>query len=709
MTPTAGALEVLARRYGVETTYQAPGGGRARVADASLVAVLGALGAPIRRPEDAARVLARPAAGRRVVEPVLVHRGGSRAPHRLALPAGLAPERVRLTVAREDGSVVHRILRDALAGPARPARDGDGAVTEWPFRLTGPLAAPPGYHRLGVEGPGIATSALVVSAPRRLPGADRGWGVFTPLYAVRTGTDWGVGSFGELGELCEWTARLGGSFVGTLPLDAAFLDGPVVDPSPYRPASRLALNELYVDVERLPELELCPRARRLVASPGFVRRLAHLRAGRYSDPGATLAAKRQVMELLADALASSSSPRRAEMAAFLAGRPELEAYARFRAATETLDRPWTQWPQGRPGRVPAGAADERRVRYHRYAQWVADGQLAAAAARGGLYLDLPIGSHPDGFDPWYHPSAFAAGATVGAPPDLFQPAGQEWAVNPLHPERVRTEGYRYQIAALRHVLRHASVVRIDHVMGLHRLWWVPAGMGPTEGAYVAYRADELRAITVLEAARAGVVVVGEDLGTVAPAVRAGLRRDGMLRSHVHQFAATPGDPFCDPPADSMASIGTHDLFPFASWWAGLDVADPARRPPPAGVVDGRAERAALRSAVAASLGGPASPGGALRAVLAHLAAGPAQLVQVDLEDLWGEREPQNRPGSGPEAANFTRRWARRWPEDVTARGPAAVLRLVDAARRGPRVPPPAPGAGDSPRRSTRRPRKGDGR
>jgi len=679
------ALRALARQHGVQAVFETQDRRRAVIGDESLVGVLAALGVPIGGLQQAPELLAADAAKYRVLEPVLVRRQGAANVHVLTLPAAVDPGRVRVTVCHEDGPVEHRPLRSLLTGPAAARRIDGTSVLRHRFRLAAPLAASPGYHRLEVEGPGLTASALVISAPRRCPSPDRGWGVFAPLYAVRTESDWGVASYSELAELAGWVGGLGGSFVGTLPLFASFLDGPVVEPSPYRPASRLAWNELYVEVERLPELELCPEARRLLASTGFRQRLARLRAAPLSDPPATLAAKREVLELLADALAASSSTRRGALEEFLAERPEVEAYARFRAATETLGRPWTQWRGARPGRIPAGSLDERRVRYHRYAQWAAASQLAEAAARGGLYLDLPVGVHPEGFDPWFYPGEFATGATVGAPPDDFQPAGQEWGINPLHPERIRQDGYRYPIAILRHALRHAAAVRIDHVMGLHRLWWVPAGMAPADGAYVRYRSDELRALSVLEAARAGVAVVGEDLGTVGTSVRAAMRRDGMLRSHVHEFTATPEEPFPDPPPDSLASIATHDLPSFASWWAGLDVDDRLRRgalDPRAANVQ-RAERTSLRAAVTATVGRPVSTRAALRALLLHLARGPAQLVLVDLEDLWLEREPQNRPGSGAAEGNFRRRWRRHWPGDIAVpnQWAATMLRLVEAARR----------------------------
>ena len=569
-----------------------------------------------------------------------------------------------------------RPLPSILVGRDRPERIDGAALTRRRYSLARLLDAHPGYHRLEVEGPGLAASALVISAPRRCPDPGRGWGAFAPLHAVRTETDWGVATYRELAELGDWIGGLGGAFIGTLPLNAGFLDGPVVEPSPYRPASRLAWNELYVDVERLPELGASPEARALLASAGLRRRLVRLRSAPSADPVATMAVKRQVLELLAEALAAGPSPRRRALEAFLAERPEVKAYARFRAATETLGRPWTAWAESRPGQIPAGAADERRVRYHCYAQWVADSQLAEAATHGGLYLDLPVGVHPDGFDPWWHPDAFATGVTGGAPPDSFQGAGQNWAVIPLHPEGIRQDAYRYPIALLRHAMRHAATVRIDHVMGLHRLWWIPEGMAAVDGAYVRYRAEELRAIAVLEASRAGVAVVGEDLGTVAPSVRAAMRRDGMLRSHVHQFAATPDDPLPDPPPDSLASLGTHDLPPFAAWWAGLDIHERVRRGEltPEVASAQRAERAALQAAAGHPTGRPASPGRALRFLLLHLAAGPARLHGAGLTTSG--------PGTGsrwPSSGSST------WPGGAGRGAPTPKLRETPWLRSRPRV------------------------
>ncbi len=419
-----------------------------------------------------------------------------------------------------------------------------------------------------------------------------------------------------------------------------------------------------------------------------------------ADPVATMAAKRRVLEILAAEAFAGGTAARHQLDAFVSARPVVLAYARFRAA---LERDSGAIPRRRAG---PGGADDPRVRYHVYAQWAADTQLATATARS-LYLDLPVGVHPRGFDPWWRPGAFVGGVSAGAPPDDFFARGQVWGFNPPHPSGQRAGGYEYLAATLRAAMGHASVVRIDHVMGLHRLWFVPDGMEATDGVYVRYPEEELRAVVVLEAARAGVAVVGEDLGTVPSEVRRAMHRDGMLRSFVYQFEATPRRPFPDAPPDALASLGSHDLPAFAAWWGGDDIDDRRRRglTPPADAAAERRGRQALRAAVSRALdlptgagragaaggrgsGRAVTAGRALRACLEHLAASKAPLVLVDPPDLWGEREPYNRPGTGAEEPNFRRRWTKIWPEDLASPAPSApstTLHVVDRARRATEV------------------------
>lgn len=679
---TRRALHRLARAHGVHTLYQGTDGRRHGAGDDVLVAVLAALGVPLAEPADAADALRATTAERerQVVEPVVVHRAGASITTEVRLPASVDPEAVWMTVRREDGEVERRQLGAAGARLVGASDGGGTARYHHRIRLRR-SALPPGYHRLELEGPGVEGVALVVSAPARLPVARRQWGVSVPLYALRTRTDWGVGSYSDLAALADWVGELGGSLVGTLPLYPAYLDAPGADPSPYLPVSRLAWSELYIDVESLPELALAPSARQQLASRALREQLFRLRRSPVSHPGATLALKRRLLEPMASALLACDptvSLRRAELDAFVRSRPEVEAYARFRAERE--------------------GGGEAAVGYHCYVQWVADAQLGGAGQhRGGscgLYLDIPVGVHAEGFDPWFEPGAFVRGVSGGAPPDDFFSGGQRWGFPPLHPEGIRAQGYRHVAAVCRHAMRHADAVRLDHVMGLQRLYWVPDGADARDGVYVGYRGDELHAVVALEADRAGTVVVGEDLGTVPTTVERAMARDRMLSSFVLQFESSIEEPLPEPPRRALATLGTHDLPPFAAFWRGLDIGDRRRRDlieaPQA--AEERARRARWRAAVLASLGGPglsalpadgeaAEERRALAGCLGHLGSGPSEIVLADLEDLWLETEPQNRPGTGAEAGNFRRRAARTM-EDIEADTElAALLRELDGRRR----------------------------
>jgi len=289
--------------------------------------------------------------------------------------------------------------------------------------------------------------------------------------------------------------------------------------------------------------------------------------------------------------------------------------------------------------------------------------LTAAATSTPLYADLPIGVHPDGFDPLWARECFALGAHGGSPPDLFFSGGQDWSFPPIHPERIRHYEYRYFIDTVRRAVAHAAYLRVDHVMGLGRLYWIPEGFDAQHGAYVSYRAEELHAIVALESHRSGTVVVGEDLGTVPSEVRIRMAEDRILRSFVLQFESTPERPLPDPPADVLASWGTHELPRFGSYLWGNDIDERESEgyvSAPEAAAE-RVERARWRRSFLQAVGVPEETDDvstmALQAGLAHLARSDADLVLIDLEELWGEREPQNRPGTGTEAGNWRRRSA----------------------------------------------------
>jgi 4-alpha-glucanotransferase len=350
-----------------------------------------------------------------------------------------------------------------------------------------------------------------------------------------------------------------------------------------------------------------------------------------------MARKRAVLEACVGALLESEGARRDEYERYVARHPELTRYAEFRAADDQATGRWRSWPAS-PGRLPAAALDPAAINYHCYVQFAIDSQLGTASSVGaGLYLDLPVGVHPDGYDTWAHDDVFAE-AEVGAPPDDFFAAGQKWGFPPLHPERIRESGYRYLIQAYRSALSFARAIRIDHVLGLNRMFWVPPGGSASDGVYVRYRQDELHAVIAIEAARAGAVVIGEDLGTVTSAIRQAMDRDGMLHSFVTRFEATAKDPMPQPRQPCAASLGSHDLPKFAAYWS---KEGPLSEDDPRAGMD---EQEALEQS------------------LYSLAAGPANVVFADLGELIGERVPDNQPGTGPEAGNWQHRIPRRLDE-----------------------------------------------
>jgi 4-alpha-glucanotransferase len=600
VTDRAAAMAALAREAGVQRSYTDVRGRRMRASGPALAAVLAALGHEVGADgagaAEALDALRAERAGR-LAEPVAVAWGGS-----TAVAVG-GRGRADWTLALEDGGERH--------GTARA-----GAM----LRLA---RLPVGYHALHVVAGGREATVLVVSAPRTAYAeAGRWWGVFLPLYALPG--PFGPGDFGGLRRLAAWTALHGGRAVGSTPLFAAFLGRPF-DPSPYAPVSRLFWNELYVDPGTVPELETSGEARRLVAA-------APDASGRLVDYAAAAAGRRAILEAM---LASLAGARLDAFERHLESHPELRAYAAFRARCEAEGAGWREWRSG-PLDVDGGG---RAARYHAYAQWLSATQLGGIGASGaGLYLDMPLGVHASGYDTWRFRDAFAAGASIGAPADDFFTSGQRWGIPPLHPGRIRDRGHAYPIACVRELLRHASAARIDHVMGMHRTFWVPDGFPASDGVYVRYPASELYAVLCIESHRAAAAIVGEDLGTVPAVVRRTMAARGLMRSFVLQAeAGGDGDPLGDVPRSALAGMNTHDMPTFAGFWA--EDGPPCER---------------LRAAVSRR-GYPAGDApSVLAACLEELARSDAGALMINLEDLWNEPDPQNVPGTAG-----GRNWRRR--------------------------------------------------
>ena len=566
-------------------------------------------------------------------------------------PAAHADAPVEAVVTLEDGTQrCASVPADRLVEVARADLDGAAHVAQ---RVPLGDDLPFGAHRVAVAGlgpDGHEVVGHVLAAPTLAPAPGRGWGVFAPVYALRRQGAPRVGNIGDLSALARWIGGLGGDLVGTLPLLATF-DG---EASPYAPVSRLAWNERHLDLAALPEADGGPVEPRATGVPvvGADDRLI--------DWGREVA---RVRAALTGMVGRLSDRRRAELDAFCAERPVVDELACWWAEVEANGPP-------APGR-PLTADDPAAVLRHRFAQWAMEtqlGDLQSDLARRGqaLYLDLPLGVHGDGFDVWRSPELFGRTVEVGAPPDEFNPAGQGWGFPPMLPATSRADGHAYLRAGLAHQLRHAGVVRVDHVMALHRLWWIPGGGSAADGAYVHYPAEELAAVVTLEAWRAGAVVVGENLGTVPPEVDRLMGEHRLLGMYATQFELDAAPHARWAPPGSVAVVNTHDMATFAAFWAGLD--------------EGR--RAVIVEQLVRDGAAPEGegPGEVLTALLGWLGRTDAASVVVNLEDLWGETLPQNVPGTGPEVPNWRRQMARTLEAIVADPAVAARLDRLRAAR-----------------------------
>lgn len=694
------SLRPLAELYGVETSYQDSSGRRRDSSPDGVLRVLQAFGAPVGKLADVPGAVRhrQQELCRRLVEPVVVSWGGRGVDLALRRPADRAAGTLACRLDLESGE--RRDWSGAWQDLPQVREtflvEGVPYVTRQLFAFADrPL--PDGRHNLTLEADGQAWQSLVIAAPVEAyapppEGRDRTWGVFLPLYALHSEQSWGAGDFGDLGRLFDWVHAHGGGVVGSLPLLAAFLNEPF-DPSPYAPASRLFWNEFYLDVQAVPEWRRCATAQALVQSPEFRQEVRALRHEPLVDYRRQTALKRRVLAEMARLFFAEPGERLGAFRQFLREHPRAEDYARFRAVEERQRRSWQQWPgRLRDGTLREGDYDDEVRRYHLYVQWLADEQLhglsaQARAGGSGLYLDLPLGVHADSYDVWRERDAFALGMGGGAPPDPVFTGGQNWGFPPLHPERIRQRGYDYLAECLHHYLRFAGMLRMDHVMGLHRLYWVPQGMAARDGVYVRYHPEELYAMFSLESHRHRAVLVGEDLGTVPPEVRPAMVRHQVQRMYVQQYELdSEGDRRVSPiPPGAVASVNTHDMPTFAAYWQGLDIADRLKL----GLLDeegARREadrRAAVRGNVLtflkrAGLFRGTDPADVLRGLLAYLSAGPDRLVLVNVEDLWQETQPQNTPGTWQERPNWRRK--ARYPFETWSRLPQVVQAVEEIER-----------------------------
>lgn len=667
------SLVELARRFGVATEYLDWNDTRVEVPAQTLLAVLGALGVAASTDEDRAAALTSTDRSywSRSLPPTIVGRSGSETAFWVHVTAGDA---AYVWVRLEDGTVRTGVRQ---IENSTPPYDLDGRwIGEATFAL--PADLPLGYHRVHLRAGEFETSTTLIISPEWLGipariGAARTWGLAAQLYSVRSHGSWGVGDLTDLTDLAVWSAsRHGAGYLLVNPLHAAAPTVPM-EPSPYLPTSRRFVNPLYLRVEAVPEFAFLRKRGRIRKLRAGVQDRADMIDA--IDRNSAWTAKRKALEHIYRV--KRSAGREQAYAAFRERQGSaLDDFATWCALADELGSDWHRWPE--PLRHPAGAAvadfvagHPDAVDFHRWMQWQLDDQLTAAQSQAvqagmalGIMHDLAVGVHPDGADAWALQDVLALGVTAGAPPDEFNQLGQDWSQPPWRPDRLDEQAYLPFRELIRAVLRHAGGIRIDHIIGLFRLWWVPQGAPPTEGTYVRYDHEAMIGVVALEAQRAGALVVGEDLGTVEPWVREYLRRRGVLGTSILWFELDRDGDGGPLPASRwreycLSSVTTHDLPPTAGYLAGnhvrlRDLLGVLTRPVAVELEHDRAEQAAWM-AVLRRVGLLADDADVEQTVLAlyrYLGRTPSKLLALSLADAVGDRRTQNQPGTIDEYPNW---------------------------------------------------------
>ncbi|MDT5076641.1 MAG: 4-alpha-glucanotransferase [Mycobacterium sp.] len=673
MTELAGSLVELARRYGVAAAYNDWTGGYREVSESTLVSVLAALGVTATTEDERQAALSAhdQLHWRRTLPPTVVTRTGRPTSFWVHVTHGdPADGWIRL----EDGTV--RTGLRQLENTTPPYELDGRLIGEATFEL--PTDLPIGYHRLHVNAGGVAADAALIVSPdtAKLPatlGNGRTWGVATQLYSVRSEKSWGIGDLTDLTDLAVWSAaQHGAGFVLVNPLHAAAPAAPM-EPSPYLPTSRRFVNPIYLRVEAIPEFAYVRDRSELRKARSVAQ--ARAKKSKLIDRDSVWKIKRAALRAVYQV--KRSAGRDLAYAAYRAreGR-SLDDFAIWCALAEKYGNDWHRWPEElhHPASDAVAAFAAKRadaVDFHRWLQWQLDDQLTGAQATAvqagmalGVMHDLAVGVDPNGADAWALQDVLTLGVSVGAPPDEYNQLGQDWSQPPWRPDRLVEQGYEPFRALVNAVLRHAGGVRIDHIIGLFRLWWIPKGSAPTAGTYVRYDHEALIGIVALEAQRAGAVIVGEDLGTVEPWARDYLRERGLLGTSILWFELDRdggGGPL--PPRQwreyCLASVTTHDLPPTAGYLAGEHVRIRQElglltRPAEEELADDRAEQAAWLAVLRdmGLLGDDPSVQEIVSALYAYLGRTPSRLLALALPDAVGDVRAQNQPGTNDEYPNW---------------------------------------------------------
>ncbi len=693
-----GKLESLAELAGIEPDYWDIWGNHHVVSSEAKRSILGALGIPAAddKAVEAGILAMEELTWRTSLPPVLVVREGEKPQITISVAAEAAETKLTFQII-EEGGAFHAFVFTPRDVQLAATRVVDGRTTERRiFEL--PKTFPLGYHAVRVKELGDEILKLIVAPascylPQEVSDGNKKWGIATHLYTVRSKRNWGIGDFSDLSDLVDVAAKLDAAVVGLNPLHALFSQEPD-RASPYSPSSRLFLHPVYLDVEAIPDFAECSEAR--VAVEEMAREIEAARRPAFVDYASVVKLKLTVLEMLFESfqrnhgtMGKEQNERKRDFMRFQEqGGDLLHRFSIFEALSEQYaGKPWQEWPKSyrQPeSKAVAKFAKEKKNRllFFQYIQWQADRQLARAQARAlesgvsiGLYRDLAIGAAPDGAEAWSAQDVVVQDASVGAPPDPFNMLGQDWGTPPLHPHRIYDKGYEQFIAIVQANMRHAGALRIDHVMGLMHLFWIPGGELPASGAYLKYPFEDMLAIVALESHRNRCLVIGEDLGTVPEGFRERMAAAKVLSYKVLYFEKD-GDRFKTPgeyPDLALACISTHDLATLWGFWSDADIELKRRLklyPSPdaeQGEREGRGhDRWLLLSALAANgllpegvnvddlNGTPLTPKLAA-AVHAYVANSSASLLMVQIDDLMEAMDQINLPGTVDERPNWRRR------------------------------------------------------
>ena len=681
----------LAQAAGVALDWWSLDGARHPVSPDTQRALLAAMRLPAETSQQALQSLGQLAEAHdhRPLPFARVERAGQPIELALRFEAGAPAPATWLTLTGEDGQVL-RLRASDRAGAESTAIGRDGRIVR-SLRVALPSLTAGRYQLTREDRPDAACRLTIAPPacfePPALADGRRRFGLSAQLYSVVRRGDQGIGDFTTLGQLGVGAAAEGAAVLAINPLHALFNDQRE-RASPYYPSDRRFLDPIYLDLDRVP----ASGARTAATSP----------SGAGIDYPAVWALKAAALEA---AFAEAGDPP--GLTEFItAGGESLARFAAFQAIAETRPgEPWRGWPQAL--RDPAGAGvaafaatHPARVRFHQYLQWLCDQQFAAAAAAAkgldiGVCRDLAVGAAPDGAEAWASAALAADGVSIGAPPDQFSTDGQVWGLPPLDPLRLEADGYAHMAGLFAANMRHAGALRVDHVLGLARQFWVPQGASGADGAYVGFPLNDLLGQLALESHRARCLVIGEDLGTVPAGLRDALAGEAVLSYRVLPFETDAGvfRPAAAYPSLALACVSTHDLPPFAGWWDGVDIAE--RRTLGLGTAteteqaaaERLADKAALLRALAqaelidADLDAARTPAAqVIWAVHAFIAATPCRLAVAQVEDLAGERVAVNLPGTDRQRPNWRRRLAA--PLDAVLADPAAraILEAIRAGR-----------------------------